>query len=254
MTDLDNLKTINDTYGHDWGDQLPAPDGPLPAAGQCPAGHRRWRGSRAMSSCCCSTATTAEGGRAEGASGSCAAGPARSSASTLPGRQQAAHPASRAAWPGIPTMPARTSNTLKRVRRFCDVSRSSTPRKGESPREFNIGMHYQRRHLRHADRAASLSRCLSGIRQVELPLPAHLLGPRTAMWRAYEALMRPRAAHPALAPEGDGAGAARLGRLYDIEQHDPVHAPASAYEALEAARPGGAGCPASSSTASPASA
>lgn len=38
MTDLDNLKTINDTYGHDWGRPVPPPDGPLPG-GQYPAGH-----------------------------------------------------------------------------------------------------------------------------------------------------------------------------------------------------------------------
>ena len=54
MMDLDNLKHINDTYGHDWGDQY------IHRTGRCLAENTP-NGTvvsrlPAMSSCCCSTA------------------------------------------------------------------------------------------------------------------------------------------------------------------------------------------------------
>ena len=136
MTDLDNLKTINDTYGHDWGDQYLRQTGRCLAASTPPGtlAARLW----AMSSCCCSTVTTA-GMRARREELEKLRAALQDSASILPSGSELHISISG----GVAWYPEDSTdfNTLKKYADFA-MYQVKHSRKGEM-KEFDIGMYNQ---------------------------------------------------------------------------------------------------------------
>ena len=221
MTDLDNLKTINDTYGHDWGDiylrktahslQQGVPSGTVVARLSGDEFLLLFYGYETL------VAVRKDIRKLE-------EGFARSSATLPDGKKLCIRMSGGIAW--YPD-DAADLDTLKRYADFAmyEVKHST---KGEV-REFNME-HY--RDGIYAMKQRSDFEILVRERQVDFYFQP-IFSARDGHVAAYEALMRPRL--PALSsPQKVMELASEMGRLYDIEKLTLFRA-CECYEALEAA-------------------
>ena len=221
MTDLDNLKTINDTYGHDWGDiylrktahslQQGVPSGTVVARLSGDEFLLLFYGYETKEAVRKDIRKLEEGF-------------ARSSATLPDGKKLCIRMSGGVAW--YPD-DAADLDTLKRYADFAmyEVKHST---KGEV-REFNME-HY--RDGIYAMKQRSDFEILIRERQVDYYFQP-IFSARDGHVAAYEALMRPRL--PALSsPQRVMELASEMGRLYDIEKLTLFRA-CECYEALEAA-------------------
>lgn len=221
MTDLDNLKTINDTYGHDWGDiylrqtahslQQGVPSGTVVARLSGDEFLLLFYGYETKEAVRKDIRKLEEGF-------------ARSSATLPDGKKLCIRMSGGIAW--YPD-DAADLETLKRYADFAmyEVKHST---KGEV-REFNME-HY--RDGIYAMKQRSDFEVLVRERQVDYYFQP-IFSARDGHVAAYEALMRPRL--PALSsPQRVMELASEMGRLYDIEKLTLFRA-CECYEALEAA-------------------
>ena len=221
MTDLDNLKTINDTYGHDWGDiylrktahslQQGVPSGTVVARLSGDEFLLLFYGYETKEAVRKDIRKLEEGF-------------ARSSATLPDGKKLCIRMSGGVAW--YPD-DAADLDTLKRYADFAmyEVKHST---KGEV-REFNME-HY--RDGIYAMKQRSDFEILVRERQVDYYFQP-IFSARDGHVAAYEALMRPRL--PALSsPQRVMELASEMGRLYDIEKLTLFRA-CECYEALEAA-------------------
>jgi diguanylate cyclase (GGDEF)-like protein len=221
MTDLDNLKTINDTYGHDWGDiylrqtahslQQGVPSGTVVARLSGDEFLLLFYGYETKEAVRKDIRKMEEGF-------------ARSSATLPDGKKLCIRMSGGIAW--YPD-DAADLETLKRYADFAmyEVKHST---KGEV-REFNME-HY--RDGIYAMKQRSDFEVLVRERQVDYYFQP-IFSARDGHVAAYEALMRPRL--PALSsPQRVMELASEMGRLYDIEKLTLFRA-CECYEALEAA-------------------
>ena len=221
MTDLDNLKTINDTYGHDWGDiylrktahslQQGVPSGTVVARLSGDEFLLLFYGYETKEAVRKDIRKLEEGF-------------ARSSATLPDGKKLCIRMSGGIAW--YPD-DAANLDTLKRYADFAmyEVKHST---KGEV-REFNME-HY--RAGIYAMKQRSDFEVLIREQQVDYYFQP-IFSARDGHVAAYEALMRPRL--PALSsPQRVMELASEMGRLYDIEKLTLFRA-CECYEALEAA-------------------
>ena len=221
MTDLDNLKTINDTYGHDWGDiylrktahslQQGVPSGTVVARLSGDEFLLLFYGYETKEAVRKDIRKLEEGF-------------ARSSATLPDGKKLCIRMSGGVAW--YPD-DAADLDTLKRYADFAmyEVKHST---KGEV-REFNME-HY--RAGIYAMKQRSDFEVLIREQQVDYYFQP-IFSARDGHVAAYEALMRPRL--PALSsPQRVMELASEMGRLYDIEKLTLFRA-CECYEALEAA-------------------